>query len=76
MVSFNFSWTHPNLNYTVDFDVKLDTDYAKWNMTKPSVNSFEYQDGVITLVGAKQRYVVSSVNGMIDIHRGGLTQKK
>merc|ERR1712147_27986 len=60
----------------VDFDVKLDTDYAKWNMTKPSVNSFEYQDGVITLVGAKQRYVVSSVNGMIDIHRGGLTQKK
>merc|ERR1711931_237894 len=60
----------------VDFDIKLDTDYAKWNMTKPSVNSFEYQDGVITLIGAKQRYIVSSINGMIDIHRGGLTQKK
>merc|ERR1711892_81908 len=60
----------------VDFDVKLDTDYAKWNMTKPSVNSLEYADGVITLVRANQRFVARSVDGLIKIQPAGLTQKK
>ena len=63
-------------SYLVDFDVKLDTDYAKWNMTKPSVNSLEYADGVITLVRANQRFVARSVDGLIKIQPAGLTQKK
>jgi len=60
----------------VAFELELDQDYAKWNMSRPSVNSLEYDNGLFTLIGVKRRYELSTTNGEFNIVVAGLTQKK
>ena len=65
-----------NLHSVVAFELELDQDYAKWNMSRPSVNSLEYDNGLFTLIGVKRRYELSTTNGEFNIVVAGLTQKK
>jgi len=60
----------------VAFELELDQDYAKWNMSRPSVNSLEYDNGLFTLIGVKRRYELSTTDGEFNILVAGLTQKK
>jgi len=60
----------------VAFELELDQDYAKWNMSRPSVNSLEYDNGLFTLIGVKRRYELSTTDGEFNIVVAGLTQKK